>query len=131
MRRWIALLLIALLPLQVSWSVAAEYGHHGATLAAPHAEMGAHGHAQHDVHEGSKAGAEAEDAASERAEAPSVCCDLHQCHAHGSFAALTSATGLVALAALSGYATEPAGQWSRIDAVRIERPKWTASPITC
>jgi hypothetical protein len=126
MRRWIALLLIALLPLQVSWSIAAEYGSHGATLAAPHAELHVHGHA----HEGTAA-VEVGSAVADEATSHTACCDLHQCHTHGSFAALTGTAHFAPIAATACYADEPAGRVRSLEATRIERPKWAASPIPC
>lgn len=106
-----------LLPLQVSWSVAAEYGEHSATLAAPHAELHQHDHA-HDAGEAGEAGHHA------------ACCDLDQCHTHGSFAALPAGAGFAALVSSTGYATEQVGPLRSREATRIERPKWAASPIT-
>jgi hypothetical protein len=128
MRRWIALVLIALLPLQVSWSVAAEYGNHGATLAAPHAERHAHGQAQ-DEPAAEMAAAQGKPMAADQTEAHTACCDLHQCHAHGSFAALTATAGFMPLAVVARYASEQAGRVRNLEATRIERPKWAASPI--
>lgn len=116
MRRWLSVLLMLLLPLQVSWSVAAEHGGHGAA----HAEASVHAHDH--AHDGMPAADEAESHA--------VCCDLHQCHTHGSFAALTASAGFTALADAAGYATEQVGRLRSFDATRIERPKWAASPIT-
>lgn len=125
MRRWLSVLLMLLLPLQVSWSVAAEYGNHSATLASPHAELHVHEHA----HDGPAADvAHAGDPAD--ADHHATCCDLHQCHSHGSFAALTTDGDLAIVATAAGYAPEQAGRLRSREATRIERPKWAAPPIT-
>jgi hypothetical protein len=132
MRRWIALLLMLLLPLQVSWSVAAEYGTHGATLGAPHAELHAQGHvhadAPPDVAEPDSLVASSGDTDTGSA-AHAACCDLHQCHTHGNFAALTATAGLAALASMAAYATEQVGRLQSLEATSIERPQWAGSTI--
>lgn len=76
MRRLFVLLLLAFLPLQSVWAVAASYCTHEAVPAAAH--FGHHVHAHHEGHEGHADGAGAS-AAKAGADM-----DCHACHGMGN-----------------------------------------------
>lgn len=75
MRRWLAVLLLVLLPLQVSWAAVAGYCALESSQAATH--LGHHDHAAHEH------GAEADDASpTDTSQAATSHFDCGHCHGH-------------------------------------------------
>jgi hypothetical protein len=113
MRRWFAVLLLVLLPLQFSWAAVAAYCQHEPEGQPTH--LGHHEH-RHDGAEASKAGAE-------KSALPQVDLDCAQCHAY------CAALPVVAAPALPLWqATRPpigeAALRAPAAAERPERPQW-------
>ncbi|NHC08278.1 hypothetical protein G6550_16000 [Azonexus fungiphilus] len=113
MRRWLSIFLLIILPIQISWAVAATYCQH---------EIGAAQHFGHHEHKH-----QADDSAkSANGSVASVDNDCAACHA-GSVAALTGISsslpvaGIVADHPWSAYfLTSPPGE-------QPERPNWSIS----
>lgn len=119
MRRWFALLLLVLLPLQFSWAVVEDYCVHGpeGALSHPaHHDHAVHGHGAADVGVGDPA---QPDGASLTA-APSDCG-----HCHGHCAALVE-TSAVPGSPPPGSARPASGDAARAGAMPAppERPQW-------
>ena len=79
MRRLFVLLLLAFLPLQSVWAVAASYCMHEAVPAVAH--FGHHVHAHHEGHEGHEGHADGAGASAAKAGADMDC---HACHGMGN-----------------------------------------------
>ncbi len=117
MRRWLALILLVLLPLQATWAAAARYCEHAAGAGATHVghhDHGAHGHATPAADD---TGAEGDAPTSDTAP------DCGHCHGLGS--------GLVDRAATAWapqVADAPAAPADRRQADHApeqpERPQW-------
>ncbi|OWQ92240.1 hypothetical protein CDN99_07835 [Roseateles aquatilis] len=127
MRRWLTVFLLILLPLQLSWAVAATYCQHEADPAASHI-----GHHQHE-HHGLKASDDtsATDATGKVAKAKNGaqpapagvdndCGSCHLGHAQPVFSAPPRLPALVGPVAR----TAPSGDWSSRGPDRRERPNW-------
>lgn len=116
MRRWIALLMVAILSVQLGWAAAAPYCRHEADPAAAH--FGHHGH----QHKSSPAAAAVGDEAG--LAATMVDLDCGQCH-HGSCAGVVPApAALPVLApAVQPHDFRDPGL-PRPASARPERPNW-------
>ncbi|MDT7838492.1 hypothetical protein [Aquabacterium sp. OR-4] len=147
MRRWFAILLLALLPLQFSWAAVAAYCSHEATPQGPHIGHHEHHHEHHhelqpdlrldasagalaDAASGSPAashGAASEGtaagAASDAATLPGL--DLDCGHCHGASAGLPAPAGAWLPGALGSRPPPPvAGALPCPAPVPPERPQW-------
>jgi len=116
MRRWIALLMVAILSVQLSWAAAAPYCQHETDLAAAH--FGHHAH-QHDP---------GDDTAGAAAETGIVAMmadlDCGQCHHGACAAAVPTPAALPVLAPASQPHDFRAPGLPRPAAARPERPNW-------
>lgn len=117
MRRWIAILLMIVLPLQLSWAVAANYCQDEQGQHAPH--FGHHGHLNHTGVEATKKLAKG------KQQADRDCgCAGHLCGAHllpSGISVLPEATHGQQLNAVVPRA------YQYLDPPRIERPNWSVS----
>ncbi|GAP38765.1 hypothetical protein [Piscinibacter sakaiensis] len=116
MRRWLAILLLVLLPTQLSWAVVADYCAHETGAGADHV-----GHHDHDVHAHAPAPMGDVDPAADTG--PSGDIDCGHCHGH--------CTGLPVAgtgAPLDGPRTTPAPAGNAPCAAAVaappERPQW-------
>lgn len=113
MRRWLPILLLILLPLQLSWAAVSVYCQHETGAAARH--FGHHDH-QHKAADGKEA---APDPAKTGAGDP----DCVSCHA-GCSSALP---GEVTFPPMSSSSLDIADYWARLTSPpfeRLERPQW-------
>ncbi len=131
MRRWLTVFLLILLPLQLSWAVAATYCAHEADPAVNH--IGHHQH-QHDGSEGArdasgapeKTADKASEKATEKATDKALTCvddDCGFCHlGHSQPVASTP----IVLPAVAGPVVEGSvpDAWSSRGPDRRERPNW-------
>lgn len=117
MRRWLALLLLVLLPLQFGWAAVADYCSH-----ALGTEQGHLGHHDHAVHGHAPVADDAGDAGSGN-DAAATHVDCGHCHGHW-FGVLALATALVPQApADAPPALGPAPPADHAPA-QPERPQW-------
>ena len=116
MRRLFVLLLLAFLPLQSVWAVAASYCTHEAVPAVAH--FGHHVHAHHEGHEGHADGAGAS-AAKAGADM-----DCHACHGTGGGLA-HSASAQAIVVAVAHPPGQAAPAWPPAPLTRPERPNWS------
>lgn len=125
MRRWIAILLLIVLPLQLTWAVAANYCQDESGSGVRHFGHHLHGH-QGGV--GSAKGAAkggVKDLVKGKQQADRDCgCGGHLCGAHllPTRVEAKPAPGFMRRHALIVFAPMPS-----IDPTRIERPNWTVS----
>ena len=113
MRKWLAILLLVFMPLQLSWAAAASYCQHESGTAAKH--FGHHDH-QHKTADG-------KDASSDPAKTTGGDPDCASCHA-GCSSALPRA---VTISALADSSLGAADYWARLTSPpfeRLERPQW-------
>jgi hypothetical protein len=114
MRRWIALVLLLLLPLQGAWAAAAAYCSHEAQPAAS-AHLGHHEHAH-----------AAGDSAPPQPDGTAI--DHPDCAGcHGTAAAPADSAALAAWADPSRPAASPAPRLSLIHLPPPDRPNWLAA----
>ena len=109
MRRWLAILLLLLLPAQATWAAAAGYCAHGAASAASHFghhAPEAHGHADDPAQDATAAG--------------------HDCgHCHGQHAGVIPRIEPVRAGHPCGATVAVRDEpWATHLALRPERPKW-------
>lgn len=117
MRRWIAILLMIVLPLQLSWAVAANYCQDEQGAGAQH--FGHHVHLHHDGLDAAKKLAKG------KQQADRDCgCSGHLCGAHLLPAGLGDLPGVTPGQQLG--ATVPRA-YQYLDPPRIERPNWPVS----
>ncbi|WP_406625502.1 hypothetical protein [Acidovorax sp. SDU_ACID1] len=120
MRRWLAILLLVLMPAQATWAVAAGYCVHTPGAAASdhlgHHDPSAHGHASvlADAPQAQDAGSDG---------APH---GHHDCgHCHGQCAGLLIGLAPLPLERIPGPSVQPIDDpWAALASVRPERPKW-------
>lgn len=121
MRRWIAIFLLVLMPLQAVWAAAVPYcQHEGTSSQARHL-----GHHQHQAH-GDVDGAEAHDHGEPEGGKGLDSLD-HDHHCWSFVSVLPDAQGLPAPSRQTQSASSPLAVYSSFDAHRIERPNWPAS----
>jgi hypothetical protein len=119
MRRWFAIVLLALLPLQFSWAAVSAYCAHEADAQGGH--LGHHPHPPHaaagDADDGGASG-----------KAPVKAGQGHDCgHCHGCVAALPGPDGTPPLFATAEVRTAPVAQGTRsLAPTPPERPQWHA-----
>jgi hypothetical protein len=119
MRRWIAIVMLMLLPAQMSWAAVAAYcAHERSGAAAPHV-----GHHDHGGHAHALAAASSE--AADEGAAPSASPDADCGHCHGHCTALPVPHGEALLpSGTASHASILDAPWAvRADA-RPERPQW-------
>jgi len=111
MRRWLAIFLLVLLPLQSTWAAAAAYCQHEADAATKH-----FGHHDHKHHQGS----------SDKTDAPSFAADLDCAVCHAGFTAATANVPALALD-LTPPALTPRNPHAPVSppAAQPERPNWS------
>jgi hypothetical protein len=118
MRRWIAILLMTVLPLQLSWAVAASYCQDELGAGAQH--FGHHVHGDHDGVDAAK------NLAKGQQHADRDCgCSGQLCGAHLLPAGLDALPVVTPGQQLS---TAVPRTYQYLDPPRIERPKWPVSP---
>lgn len=113
MHKWLAILLLVFMPLQLSWAAAASYCQHETSATAKH--FGHHEH-QHKTVDG-------KDASSDPAKSIGGDPDCASCHA-GCFSALP---GAVTVASLTDPTLGRADYRARLSpppSERLERPQW-------
>lgn len=124
MRRWLTILLLALLPVQFCWAVVGPYCGHEPDAQAAH--IGHHAH-QHGATGGIETGADAGIAADASADKPVGQSDGDCGHCHGSCAALPPGS---AADMLHRAAAAPVAHAQGVQRVRAqsppERPQWLA-----
>ena len=120
MRRWIALFLLVLLPLQAVWAAMEPYCLHESSQAKSH-HLGHHEHhhadANHDHH-----GGDADK------DSPASAMFDHDHHCCSAVSLLTSAVPLPGPLPQAELVASPIARYTSFDASRIERPNWTVSP---
>lgn len=117
MRRWIAILLMIVLPLQLSWAVAANYCQDEQVAGAQH--FGHHVHLQHDGVDAGK------NLAKGKQQVDRDCgCSGHLCGAHLLPTAIGTLPGVTPEQELSAVVP---GAYQSSDPPRIERPNWSVS----
>ena len=116
MHRWLAILLLALLPLQFSWSAVTAYCEHE---SGPHAQhLGHHEHLQADPDSIGSDGATADPSAP-------AGFDLDCGHCHGTFVGVPAPVdSLAPLALASCPAASIAGRLRTLAQSPPERPQW-------
>lgn len=119
MRRWIALLLLVLLPLQFSWAALSTYGDNDAPATLHHPEH--HATAKHSL---TAANADLADTGNGTS-AGALCIDCGHCH--GSFSGLIAAT-LTLEQRLLAVSPTLVGDTRRVGHIPAppERPQWPA-----
>lgn len=143
MRRWIVILLMFVLPLQLGWAAAASLCQDEAGAQAPH-----FGHHLHDDAQGLSVVSDASDAANtaegaevtesphgvdapEASDAPPPAAD-HDCGCSGQLCGVhllpTGLSGMPCLALDRCTAWAQPGDHRSCDVHRIERPNWPTSP---
>lgn len=122
MRRWLAILLLALLPFQFSWAAVSAYCGHESGAASQHVGHHtldpAHDPAPADVPDADPAGEPADPGAS-----PGF--DCGHCHCHGSCASMPAPAGDMAAPARASHPVTPvAGDVRTQPPSPPERPQW-------
>ena len=115
MRKWLAILLLVFVPLQLSWAAAASYCQHETGTSAKH--FGHHDH-QHKTADG-------KDASSDSVKTIGGDPDCASCHA----GCLSALLGAVAIASLADSSLDTAEYGARLTSPpfeRLERPQWRA-----
>lgn len=113
MRKWLAILLLVFVPLQLSWAAAASYCQHETGTSAKH--FGHHDH-QHKTADG-------KDASSNSVKTIGGDPDCASCHA----GCLSALLGAVAIASLADSSLDTAEYGARLTSPpfeRLERPQW-------
>ncbi|WP_374678381.1 hypothetical protein [Piscinibacter sp.] len=119
MRRWLALLLLVLLPTQMSWAVVADYCRHEQGAAANH--VGHHDHAAHGHDAASSEPADLPDSDTGGLASVELDCD----HCHGQFAGVLASIEARTLDRLaSANIPEPHRPLPAHAADQPERPQW-------
>jgi hypothetical protein len=118
MRRWLAMLLLVLLPLQFSWAAVASYCEHDTRAPAEHA---GHDHVGHDHGTPVADGGDHDQAESASSSVSSVDCG----HCHGHCAGMID-VGLSPDPQTLGSEAPPSGDTVRAEhlPVKPERPQW-------
>jgi hypothetical protein len=121
MRRWLAVLLLVLLPIQFSWAAVGDDCMHEPSMAADHAghhDHAAHGHGAAEKAAGDKAKADASSSAA-------ADFDCSHCHCHGHCVGMIDALAGAEPAAC-GSAPPTLGPVPRAGHVpaQPERPQW-------
>jgi hypothetical protein len=121
MRRWLVVLLLVLMPLQMSWAAAASYCEHEIGAGADHFghhDLAAHGHGHGD------GGAVPDDAvSSDAATSPAPTTDCGHCHGYGAgLVAVMPSLQAQALSGTAPSAVEPA--YAEHLSAQPERPQW-------
>ncbi|MET0209673.1 MAG: hypothetical protein ABW220_11580 [Burkholderiaceae bacterium] len=132
MRRWLTVFLLILLPLQLSWAVAATYCQHEKDPAVTHIGHHQHEHpveakaAQGDSADASLTPDDGPSAAKGAGSGTGIDLDCGTCHLGHAQPVFTDAPRLPAL---SGPATlaEPVEAWATRGPDRRERPNWRAA----
>jgi hypothetical protein len=119
MRRWLAILLLVLLPAQTTWAVVAGYCVHESSAAASH--FGHHDHASHS-HAPGLPGASGTPESNSDATASVV----HDCgHCHGLYASMLITFEPLQLKPNPGLSAPTSDQpRAACTVTRPERPKW-------
>lgn len=131
MRRWLILFLLSLLPLQVSWAVAAtvDYCAHDQDQTAPHfghhEDASAHGHSVHDndVHDNDAHAAEAEKSHGDAGNTG----PLHLDHEHNHLSGFLGLLSAVDISARKLPPLFPRGNaliYLSLPPGNLERPNW-------
>ncbi len=113
MKKYLAMFLLVLLPLQFSWAAAAGYCQHEAGVTANHPGLHTDNHHAADHHESGKDGAPS----------AGVHSDCAACHL-GCAAALTSDLNMPAAATDQDHQSDYLVNPSRAHTERPERPQW-------
>lgn len=113
MRKWLAILLLVFVPLQLSWAAAASYCQHESGAAAKH--FGHHDH-QHKTADG-------KDVFPDPAKTTGGDPDCASCHA-GCLSVLTSPVKVASLADLSLDTADYLARLTSPPFERLERPQW-------
>lgn len=116
MRRWFVLLLLALLPLQSSWAVAAAYCGHEAGPAVQHL-----GH--HDPHGHAGAVSKADPAGTDSSSPSGAGVDCSHCHG-ACLSLLAVCAGATLPAASNGHVLAPGAAVRTLALSPPERPQW-------
>ncbi len=121
MRRWIALFLLVLLPLQAVWAAMEPYCLHESSQA----DTRHVGHHEHEHHA---------DASTDHpddggpADSPASAMADHDHHCCSALSLLTTAVQLPGPMPQAELVASPLAGYASFDATRIERPNWTTSP---
>lgn len=116
MRRWLAILLLALLPLQFSWAAVADYCMHESDVASDH--VGHHDHADHGHGAGLDDSAKSDGSSSTAA-------DFDCSHCHGHCAGMPDVPADLNAQAMSGAPSSLAEAPSAEHLpAQPERPQW-------
>ena len=113
MRRYLAIFLLVLLPLQYSWAAMASYCEHETSVTAKHPGHHTHDHASIDQQESSK----------NAPQSPGMDDDCATCHM-GCAAALVSDLSKTTLAASDDHPLHLQVIASHLASERPERPQW-------
>lgn len=121
MRRWFAIVLMLLLPLQFSWAAVANYCGHETSAVADH--VGHHGHASHD--HGGKVAEMGDSAKTDGSSSPASGIDCGHCHGYcvGMFDLPSSLQPLLLGTAPPHLGAAPAAE--HVPA-QPERPQWAS-----
>ena len=114
MRRWLSILLLVVMPLQLNWAAVAAYCAHEASPKATH-----FGHHEHEH------GHQVSVAAALDASSPGVVIDISDCHFHcPSVAALPMLIAMAAVVAVGPRSAWQAGTVSAPVLAPPDRPQW-------
>ncbi|CAH0350317.1 DUF2946 family protein [Aquabacterium sp. CECT 9606] len=122
MRRWIAIFLLVLLPLQAVWAVMEPYCLHESSQGHTH-HVGHHEHQHH-----ADASIDHPDDGGQ-ADSPASAMADHDHHCCSALSLLTTAAQqLPGPMPRAELVASPLAGYASFDATRIERPNWTTSP---